>query len=619
MSKNKRYKLFIRIRPKFLFILVFLFSISFAQDKRRIGLIPFENATGNSKYDWISYGLEYYLYSKLNTLSGFFVPDKKSFRQSLTKAGYGTKPLNEQMIFHIGKYSGVEVTVSGSFKMYGNTIELKVLYSNAFNGTELLSSTFSEPIGDFFITGRKVVDQVITLAGININQTEHRLLDFTLTNSINAYGSFIKAYMENEKSSSRIEVVTGLFRRAIQEDAKFWEAYYNLGIVYFNSGSYNNALQQFDKVIVALPNFDKPYLGRGLIYNKQKKYDLAISDFKKVTEFNPNDFKPFFYLGKISLREKKFKEALDFINKAIHINPNYAPAFYQLGNVYYNQNLYRKAIEHYKDAVKLDDQNADFHLKLGDCYYRSDIYYNALNEINASLGLNPSNYLAHFLKGITVYKQAVLQELVNAFLDILSESGGANKTGKNSVPDKRKPSIDPQQQRQVYLDMAEAFTNSIGRKPNFMEATFNLALTNHEMGNPGEAEKYYLRTIQINPRLIRAHLKLAELFAELNRKPEALEQYRRIFYIDPRFFVLHPTLGQEFQYINVLDKFRAETEQNLQRDPDNPKENLVLARLFQEKGEYGKAANLARKVLSITPNNRTAKEILAAIQKAGNL
>ena len=98
------------------------------------------------------------------------------------------------------------------------------------------------------------------------------------------------------------------------------------------------------------------------------------------------------------------------------------------------------------------------------------------------------------------------------------------------MPGKRKPSIDPKEQSQVYMDMSEAFTKSIALKPSFMEATFNLALTNHEMGNPDEAEKYYLRTIQINPNLIRAHLKLAELFAELNRKPEALEQYRRIFY-----------------------------------------------------------------------------------------
>jgi len=603
------------MRNKILLLIFIFFTLSFAQDKRKIGLIPFENATGSSKYDWISYGLEYYLYNKLSSLSGFFVPDKKTFHQALSKSGFGSHELTERMIYHIGKNGKVEVIISGSYRMYGNTLELKVLYSNALNGTELMTSKFSDNINSFFNIGRAVADQVINLAGITVSANEKRLLDFTLTNSIKAYGSFIKAYMESEKKNGRIEVITGLFRRAIREDSKFYEAYYNLGIVYFNSGAYDNALQQFNKVITALPNFDKPYYGRGLIYEKQGKYDLAVKDFKKVTEFNPNDFKPFFYLGKISLVSKDYKKALDYLNQTTKINPNYAPAYYYLGNIYYNQNLYRKAIEFYKKAVKLNPDNADYHLKLGDCYYRSDIYYNALNEINASISLRPEHAMAHFLKGITIYKQAVLQELVNAFLDILSDKPRNKNTNDDISLKRRKSSIDPIKKKQVYIDMAEAFGQSIRIKPDFLEATFNLALTNHEMGNLQEAEKYYLRTFQINPDLIRAHLKLAHLYTEQNRKTEALEQYRRIFYIDPRFFVLHPTLGPEFQYINVLNKFRAESENNLRRNPDNPKDNLVLARLFQEKGEYGKAANLARKVLSISPDNKTAKKILAQIQK----
>jgi Tfp pilus assembly protein PilF len=150
-----------------------------------------------------------------------------------------------------------------------------------------------------------------------------------------------------------------------------------------------------------------------------------------------------------------------------------------------------------------------------------------------------------------------------------------------------------------------------------MEATFNLALTYHEAGNNTDAEKYYLRTLQLDPNLVRARLKLAELYTETNRKKEAIEQYRQIFYIAPSIFVHHPTLGPEHQYINVFKKFRSELETKLQREPNSPKYNLILAKVFQAQGQYGKAANLARKVLTFSPNNSDARKILAQIEHPG--
>lgn len=598
-------------------VLLFFFlfaSLLFGQDKRKIGLIPFVNSSGDAKHEWISYGLEYYLFGKLSVMSGFYVPEKKSFHKALQKAGYDGQSVSERMIYHIGKYSGVEVAVSGSYKVSGNRLILDVVYSNAFNGSVLLSSSYIEPISNLFAIGRKIADELVTLAGIGLSATEERLLNFTFTKSIRAYESFIRAYMENEKPNARIEVVTGLFRQAIREDAKFWEAYYNLGIVYYNNGSYPQALEQFNRVINALPNFDKPYFGRALIYEKQKKYKLAIEDFKKVTEFNPNDYKPFYYLGKISILDKNYKEAEEYLSKSIELNPDYAASHYQSGNIYYQQNIYRRSINYYKKAVQLDNSNADYHLKLGDTYYRSQTYYNALIEIDAALAINPTNPIAYFLKGITVYKQAVLEELVNAFLDILSETPTQKPKVKETKFNKS-TAIDPITKRQVYVDMAEAFGNAIRLKPSFMEATFNLGLTYYEMGNLPEAEKYYKRTVQLKPNLIRAHLKLAELLTDSNRKREAIDEYRRIFLIEPGIFVNHPTLGAEHQYINVLNKFRKEIEQELRREPNHPGNNLIMARLFSTEGQYGKAANLARKVLAVSPNNRQAKALLKKIQK----
>ncbi len=515
---------------------------------------------------------------------------------------------------HIGRYSGVEVTVSGSYKMDGNRLILTVYYNNSFNGSLLLDSTFRGPISDFFSIGRKIIDQLINLAGINVTPTEKRLLNFSFTRSITAYGSFIKAYMENESPRPRNEMVIGLFRKAIREDPKFWEAYYNLGIVYFNTGRYEQALEQFNAVITALPNFDKPYYGRGLIYEKQKKFPQAIADFKKVAELNPNNFKAYYYLGKIEIQKKDYKQAEEFLTKARKLNPEYAPIFYELGNLFYNQDRYRKCIEYYKKAVKLDDQKPIYHLKLADSYYRSQIYYNALNEVNAAIALNSNNANAYFLKGITIYKQAVLEELINAFLDLLAENSDSKKRAAKSDP--RQLISDPVKRQKVYSDMADAFGAAVRVRPDFMEATFNLALTYHEMGNLEEAERYYLRTLQINPSLVRAHLKLAKLYAETGRKEQALEQYRRLFFIEPALFVSNPTLGPEFHYINIFKKFRAELERDIKNEPNNPKNNLVMAKIFQAQGQYGKAANLARKVLTFSPNNQEAKKILAKIEKS---
>lgn len=594
--------------------ILILASGLFAQDKRRVGLIPFINEKPNPKYDWISYGFEYYLRNKLSVLSGFYVPGKKQFKKVLDEVGFGKGPLTERMIYHIGKYGKVEVTVSGSYTVQNNTLVLNVLYSNAYNGQALLTSAIKEPLSNFFSAGNQIINQLIELAGIPVSPQEKKLLAFSLTNSVKAFESFIRAYMENEKPHARIEVVTGLFKKAIREDPKFWEAYYNLGIVYFNSGKLEEALAQFNKVIQALPNFSKPYFGRGLIYYKKGQFDLALTSFEKVAELNPNDYKAFYYEGLIYRKLKRFKDAEQALNEAKKINPDYAPAYYEIGNVYYDQKKFRKAIEFYRNAVELDPQTADYHLRLGDCYYRSQIFYNALNELNKAIQLQPDNSIAYFLKGLTIYKQAVIEELIEAFLELLNGNEDqtqmtVKKRGNTHI------SKDPIKKKQVYIDMAIAFTEAVRYNPNFKEALFNLGLTYHEMGKYDLAEKYYIMTLQKDPTLMRVYLKLAELYTKTGRKELALEQYRKVFFLNPSYIVRHPTLGPEFRYMNILSKFKKELEDRLQKNPNDTEANLTLAKVFEAQGNYGKAANLARRVLAFNPNNEEAKKLLKTISK----
>jgi Tfp pilus assembly protein PilF len=210
--------------------------------------------------------------------------------------------------------------------------------------------------------------------------------------------------------------------------------------------------------------------------------------------------------------------------------------------------------------------------------------------------------------------------LIEAFLDLLSQNDNTSSDAANTSFDFKKKStaIDPVKKHDVYVKMAESFKKAIDAKPSFMEATFNLALTYHEMGDLVQAERYYKAALQLKPDLIRAYMKLADLYTTLNRNDEAIDQYRKVFALEPSLILEQQTLGPEHNYVNIYKEFRGELDEKLKLNPNDPKNNLIMAKIFKAQGNYGKAANLLRRVLTQSPNNQEAKSLLASIQNYGS-
>ena len=600
-----------KFKALLVFFLIFqLIGSALAQDKRKVALLPLQNR-GAATDEWLTGGINYLLNNKLSVVSGFFLIEKPVLENAFKEIKYKRGPLNDRMAIQIGRITGADVTVSGTFIDSASQLNFVIYFHNTSNGKLIYRDEFHKSKDDLSGVADEIVRQLIHIAGIPVSPNEKALMARTLTRKPRALESFIKAYLEYQKNNNRPGVAIGLFKKAIQIDPSFWEAYYNLGILYFNSGQYGKARREFDKIIRALPNFDKPYFGRGLIYDKQKNYTAAGKDFQKVIDLNPNDYRAYYYLGKIERKQKHFKEARKYLNKGRDINPDYAPIYFEFGNILRNENQVRKSINDYRKAVELAPANDKYREILGEVYYRSQIYYNALNEFRTILKHNPSDAVANFMEGVTIYKQAVLEELVEAFLDIL------NDQGKGKAPKKKNTaSMDPVKKRQVYQDMAAAFTKASQARPKFMQATFNLALTYMEMGDLKLAEKYFKKTIMIAPKLLKAYTKLAEVYEKTNRIQLAIEQYKKAFYLEPAIFVRNPTLGREQNYRNIFKEFMGDLNKRLKRNPHDIKANMTLAKVFMAQGLNGKAANLLRNVLSRQASNSEAKKLLSQIQKS---
>jgi len=109
-------------------VLLFSFNVSSAQDKRGIGLFPFENLSKEKKYDWITFGLDYLLSNKLSNIASYYVPEKKVINKALSSAGYGKRMIDGEMVYHVGKSAGINIGISGSYYTNGKQLNVNVSF-----------------------------------------------------------------------------------------------------------------------------------------------------------------------------------------------------------------------------------------------------------------------------------------------------------------------------------------------------------------------------------------------------------------------------------------------------------------------------------------------------------
>ncbi len=109
-----------------------------------------------------------------------------------------------------------------------------------------------------------------------------------------------------------------------KDDAHYYEKasekFFFVGLSFFKSGAYLEAISNFTKAIELKNDFAEAHYHRGQAYIKESKYDDAISDF----------------------------------TKAIEIDPTFKDAYFQRGNTFFEQGSKERAREDYEKIIELD-------------------------------------------------------------------------------------------------------------------------------------------------------------------------------------------------------------------------------------------------------------------------
>ena len=142
---------------------------------------------------------------------------------------------------------------------------------------------------------------------------------------------------------------------------KDYRTYYQKGMALKKANKYEDARDSFEDCLKVNPNFDAAYNALGGVYFSLGKYQEAADNFEKVIETTKNNAVKkmvqsnialaYTKLGTIAISDGNSSKAIEYLEKAVS-NSDYDAAYLALAKIYNETGKYDESIKAAENALK---------------------------------------------------------------------------------------------------------------------------------------------------------------------------------------------------------------------------------------------------------------------------
>jgi tetratricopeptide (TPR) repeat protein len=221
-------------------------------------------------------------------------------------------------------------------------------------------------------------------------------------------GKYINAKVEFEKAlkvdpfyqpaKKALKVIGDVINRKIEGKAV---THFFKGVVFGNTGQYDQAISELNKAIEMNPKFAEAYLNRGIVYAQAKgEYDQAISDFSKAIEIDPGDADAHLNRGlAYTISKGQYDQAFADFNRAIGIDPKLPMAYRNRGLAYRVKGQHDQAVVDFNKAIEINPKDSIAYINRGLVYQGKGQYDQAISDFNKAIEINPMDAEAYKNRG----------------------------------------------------------------------------------------------------------------------------------------------------------------------------------------------------------------------------
>jgi tetratricopeptide (TPR) repeat protein len=176
-----------------------------------------------------------------------------------------------------------------------------------------------------------------------------------------------------------------LYKEILQYHPIYWDAWYQLGYAYMNTGEYSFAVDAFKNAIMIEPSDEEVYCQIGYCYAGLRDMEEAENYYKLATLCAPEDGETWYQFG-------YFYDSLQ------------------------NEAAYRKAQDAYRQAIHLEPTNGFYWFGLGLSYYYAGDYVPSLEAFDHSKEFNPHDHKVWINRGMALERLGRSEEAIQSYI-----------------------------------------------------------------------------------------------------------------------------------------------------------------------------------------------------------
>jgi TolB-like protein/Tfp pilus assembly protein PilF len=349
--------------------------------EKSIAVLPFINDSPDKENAYFINGIMDEIINNLQKISEF---SRVLPRTSVEQFRGETRP----SIPEIAKKLNVNYIVQGSGQKYGNKFVLRVQLIAAHNEKQLWGKPYEQEIhetSDMINIESQIAQSIAAEMKATITPEEKQRIEKTPTTNLTAYDFYQRGQEEFVKYTSSgdkkaLERAKEKFKKALEYDSTFAQAYVGLSWVYLNSKyikeyfspNFMDSVLIFSNIALSYDNhLAEAYLARANYYVVNDKTEQAIKEFDKALKYNPNYCEAYHQEAiKVYEYDTKYADyvkAIEYMLKAISLNrgKELPGLLGELGDLFYDcAGFPEKGNYYYQEAFKLDGDSIKYYSNL---------------------------------------------------------------------------------------------------------------------------------------------------------------------------------------------------------------------------------------------------------------